>query len=56
MDKNDIRTRNTTYITTGIYQWLHYLSMAKCNLADEGGVSVAEGVQRSKSIKTVILA
>lgn len=55
MDKNDVKTRNTTYITNGIYANLQYLSMVRCNIGDDAGVSVAEGVIRSKTLKTVIL-
>ena len=55
MDKNDIKTRNTSYITTGIYNGLQFLSMIRCNIGDEAGVSLAEGLARSRKLKTMLL-
>ncbi|CDW86885.1 UNKNOWN [Stylonychia lemnae] len=55
LDKNDIRSRSTSYLTTGIYHGLVYLSMNRCNLGDDGGISVAEGLSRSKQLKYMFL-
>ena len=55
MDKNDIRSRNSSYLYQAIYQGLVYLSMNRCNIGDDGGQHIAEGVSRSKSLKTLLL-
>lgn len=48
VDKNDVRTRNTGYLISTIYHGVTYLSMNRCNLGEDGGVSIAEGLSRSR--------
>eukprot|EP00347_Sterkiella_histriomuscorum_P017960 403347321 len=55
LDKNDLKSRNSSYLTTGIYHGLTYLSMIRCNLGDDEGISVAEGLSRSRQLKALIL-
>ena len=55
VDKNDVRTRNTGYLISTIYHGVTYLSMNRCNLGEDGGVSIAEGLARSRHLKTLLL-
>ena len=55
-DKNDISSRNTSYLTAAIGHGLTYLSLSNCNLRDEGGLSVSEGLSRSRHLRTVVLS
>ncbi len=55
LDRNDFFSRNSSYITSALYSGVTHLSMNKCNLGEDGGISVAEGVARSRQLKYLSL-
>lgn len=56
VDKNDLRTKNTGYLTSVLFQPISYLSMVSCNLGDDGGQSLADGLARSRFLKALLLS
>jgi hypothetical protein len=43
------------YFTETIQGSLQYISLAGCNIGEEGGVYIGEGLGRTKLLKTLIL-
>lgn len=55
IDKNDLKTKSTIYLTNALNHAFHFLSMNSCNLDDEASAALGEGLSWNKYLKVLLL-